>query len=146
MRGRVAVALALTVGALVVAACGGSDDETTPGTKAEPSASVPSAGAPIPGGGLSVQEAIDSTLEGPLMVKGFVVADGSGSVQLCTTLAESFPPQCGDPSLEIEGLDLATVEGLQRDEADSGRAWTDTEVSVLGDLEDGAIVVSDTSI
>jgi hypothetical protein len=130
-----------------IAACGGTDPETTPApTQAEPPASTPSANAPIPGGGLSIQEAIDSTLDGPLMVKGFIVADGQRSVQLCSALAESYPPQCGGPSLEVIGLDLAAVAGLVRDEANPDRAWTETQVSVLGDVDDGSITLSDTSI
>jgi hypothetical protein len=144
---RAAAAAATIMTALGLAACGGSDPEATPPTtQAEPPASAPSAGAPIPGGGLSIQEAIDSTLNGPLMVKGFIVADGQGSVQLCSALAESYPPQCGGPSLEVIGLDLATVEGLSHDEASPDRAWTETEISVLGDVEDGSITVSETSI
>jgi hypothetical protein len=144
---RVATTAATIMTALGLAACGGSDPEATPPpTQAEPPASTPSAAAPTPGGGLSIQEAINSTLAGPLMVKGFVVAHGQGAVQLCSALAESYPPQCGGPALEVIGLDLATVEGLSRDETSPDRAWTETEISLLGNVEDGSITVSETSI
>lgn len=122
--------------ALVAAACGGSE-----GTAPEPG-STPSAGAPIPGGGLSVDEALASTLEGPLMVAGYLVA-AFDEVRLCSALAESYPPRCGGSSLLVAGLDLASVEGLQNA---GGVSWTDAPFSVLGDVEDGVLIVSTTSI
>jgi hypothetical protein len=67
---------------------------------------------------LTVEEAIDSTLAGPLMVKGFIVADGCGAVWLCTAVAEPFPPQCGEPTLKVEGLDLDAVDGSRRVDGD----------------------------
>lgn len=146
MKQRVLI-IGVVVGALAVGvgACGGTDvgQQPAPG---EATGAAPSAGAAIPGGGLSIQEAIDSPLAGPLMVAGFVVAAPDGSVRLCAVLAESFPPQCGGASLALKGLDLETVEGLVRDAADPGRAWTQTQVSLLGEIEDGVMTVSQTSI
>jgi hypothetical protein len=140
------MAAATIMTALCITACGSDPQATPPPTQAESPASTPSAAAPIPGGGLSIQEAIHSTLAGPLIVKGFVVANGQGAVQLCSALAESYPPQCGGPSLEVIGLDLATVEGLSRDETSPDRAWTETVISLLGNVEAGSITVSETSI
>ncbi len=72
------------------------------------------------------------------MVKGFVVVTGD-DWRLCSALAESFPPQCGGPSLAVQGAvdaDFA-VEGDVR--------WTETEVSLLGDVEGDVLRVSETS-
>jgi hypothetical protein len=102
---------------VALAGCGGAD---------EPDDAGPSAGAPIPGGGLTVSEAIASDLEGPLQVKGYVI-DG----RLCEAILESQPPQCGEPSLRIEG-DVPDVRA-------------DEQVSVIGDVEGDAIRISETS-
>ncbi len=104
---RLCNSLLLNLVVLVVAGCGGDDDGGSP-ARPEP----PAAGAPIAGGGLAVQEAIDSELDGPLMVKGFVVQTGD-EVRVCSALAESFPPQCGGERLRVIGLDPGSVPDLE---------------------------------
>ena len=137
------VLLALVL-ALATAACGGSDESSGSG---DPAGASPLAGAPIPGGGLTIAEALASELDGPLMVKGFLVAPDGQPVQLCSTLLESYPPQCGGDSLVVEGLDLATVNGLTKtDDPSLARVtWSDSEMSLLGSVEDGVLTVSSTS-
>ena len=136
------LALAL---ALSAAACGGGDESSAP-PPSDPA--PPSSGAPIPGGGLSIDEAIASTLGGPLMVKGFIVAPEGEPVQLCSALLESYPPQCGGSSLVVENLDLEVLEGLTStdDPSLAQVTWSAAEVSVLGDVADGVITVSETSL
>ena len=73
-----AFALAAIVAALALAGCGGSGDE------AEPAGGAPAAGAAIPGGGLTIAEAVASTAEGPLLVKGYVVEVGWRSTKIRT--------------------------------------------------------------
>ena len=153
-RSRLALVIALAALAVAAAACGGSDGENgdadaAPAPAPQPSdAAAPSAGAAIPGGGLSIEEATASPLEGPLMVNGYLVALDGEDVQLCSMLAESYPPQCGGPSLMVNGLHLETVDGLVQpdDPALAGTAWSEEPVSILGDIEDGVITVSETSI
>ncbi len=120
---------ALLVGfaALALGACGG--DATTPTDAA--------------GGTLSIEQALAAG-GGPLTVKGYVVAPEGESVRLCSALLESYPPQCGDPSLVVEGLDLAAVDGLiQTAEPDLAQvSWTDTEVAVTGELGNGVLTVA----
>ena len=108
--------------AAMLAGCGGTAETTPP----EP---APSAGAPAPGGGLSVQEAIDSELEGSLMVRGYLI-ERDGELRLCEAILESSPPQCGEPSLRVEGRAPAASE---------------ERVSLLGEVEGGTITVSETS-
>jgi hypothetical protein len=133
--GLASLAAALALG---VAACGGSGEAPTD------TGSVPSSGAPIPGGGLTIDEALASTLPGPLVVKGFVVAPEGEPVRLCSLLLESYPPQCGGTSLVVVGLDLSTVDGLvQTAEPDLAQvSWTDAEGSILGEIEDGVLTVA----
>jgi hypothetical protein len=123
------------------------DDDSTADALVSPSSGDESgnadSGAPITlavGPGLSVQDAINSTLDEVLLVNGFVVVTNDVT-HLCEALAESFPPQCGGVSLVVEGLDLDLVDGLER----SGNVqWTNFPLQVLGDVEDGMITVSGT--
>ena len=87
MRAPVAVVIALV---LFVAGCGSGDG----------------------GAVLSVEEAVNH--QGRAEVTGFLHANGS-DVRLCAAVLESYPPQCGRPALDVEGLDLASVDGLQRE-------------------------------
>lgn len=108
--------VALLLSVLALAACG-ADDEG-------------GGAAPIPGGGLSVQEALDSDLDGPLLVRGYLI-ERDGELRLCEAILESSPPQCGEPSLRVESETLTPSE---------------ERASVLGEVEDGTITVSETSI
>ena len=124
MRSLALLGLVLTLG---VAACGGGSEQKP----------VPASGMPIAGGGLSVSEALASDLEGPLMVKGYVVV-ANGETRLCEALAESPPPQCGGASLRVEGLDLAGLDLQER----NGVRWSATTVSLLGPVKDGTLTVT----
>jgi hypothetical protein len=134
---------ALLVGAsLALAACGGSQTDGAGGSSAPPAA-----GAPAPGGGLTIDEAIASTAQGPLAVKGYLVVSEDRSARLCDALLESYPPQCGGSSLAVEGLDLAGVYGLTKpnDPSLAQVLWTDSQVSLLGTVDDRTLTVSATS-
>ena len=117
--------VALLLSVLALAGCGSDTDEPQAGSTA-----APSAGAPIPGGGLSIEEAIESELEGPLLVRGYPI-ERDGEVRLCEAILESSPPQCGEPSLRIEGP--APPASEQR-------------VSLLGEVDGETITVSETAI
>jgi hypothetical protein len=68
--------------ALALTACGEDAGGSTSDT--------PDSGAPADGG-LTVAEAKASDLDGPLMVRGYIVAEGA-VVRLCEVLMESFRP------------------------------------------------------
>lgn len=121
---------------LALAACGG-------GEEVEPQPTQPPATAGVAmGPGISIEEARASDLEGPLLVNGNLLADGD-EVRFCSALAESFPPQCAGPSLQVEGVKLEEIDGLVRE----GRvAWTDRPIQLLGTVEDGVLSVSTTSV
>ena len=120
---------ALLILCLVLAAC---DVGTAP-------SSAPS-GDPVlvivdgePGSaGISVAEARG---HGPtddiVAVTGALFAAPDGSVMLCDAIAESFPPQCGGARLRVEGLDLASVPGLQ---TEGEVSWAEG-VTLLGSVE-----------
>jgi hypothetical protein len=114
-------ALVLLV-ALAIAGCG-NDDEPA---------------APAPAGQLSVEQALEVSSDEPVLVRGFlVVAD---EARLCTALAESYPPQCGGPSLVVTDLPARELRGLKRAQ---GVAWSETLVALHGFVEDGVLGVLD---
>lgn len=125
---------------IALAGCGGaasdgrSDPESDLGTSVSPGAGMPA------DGGLSVEEATASDVPGPLMVTGFLVAEGD-EILLCDVLLESFPPQCGGASLVVEGLDLGAYE--TRSEGDT--TWSDSPVSLLGEVQGGTLRASGTA-
>lgn len=101
------------------------------------------AGAPAPGGGLSVAEAIDTDAEPPLLVQGLLRRGEQGILRLCEVALESYPPQCGGASLVVEGVALEDVRGDMQE--DSGVAWID-QASLLGEVQGNRFVVSQTSL
>jgi hypothetical protein len=133
-RSRPAVAVLL---ALALAACGTGDDPAD-GTATPP----PSGGSADivlvivdgePGGpGISVAEALEhQPTDDIVAVTGALFVDPDGTVRLCDAIAESFPPQCGGARILVDGLDLASVPGLQ---AEGEVSWADS-VTLLGSVE-----------
>ncbi len=94
------------------------------------------------GPGLSVAEAIASTLEGPLLVNGFIFTKAS-DVWLCSSLPREQDPTCGEPSIAVAGLDPTTIDGVQLLE---GVGWTNETTQVLGVMIDGVLTVSGTML
>jgi hypothetical protein len=128
------LAAALAALLLLAAACNDDDDSDDGGDGATPT--PPSSAV---GPGISVAEALASTLDGPLLVNGFVVVR-DGEARLCEALAESFPPQCGGVSLLVEGLDLDAIEGLT---SEQGTTWSDQQIQLLGEVEDGVLTIAE---
>ena len=123
MRGtRAALLLVATVSAaLALTGCGG--DST-----ADPATPPPSSGMVLPGGGLSVAEAIATDAEPPLAVGGWIVASGDDA-RLCSGYAAAAAEPCVEPSLALEG---------------TGSEASGTRVSLLGAVEGDTFVVSST--
>jgi hypothetical protein len=117
-----------------VAGCGGDEAPPADGGSEPPAASEV----------MSVEEAVASGAAGLVTVRGFLLAADGEPVKLCAALAESYPPQCGVASLVVEGLDLSTVEGLTTPtEPDYAHtSWTDAEIRLTGELDDGVLVVA----
>lgn len=114
--------------ALTIAACGGG--ETLPDDDA------PASGI---GPGISITEAIESELEGPLLVNGYLFVDAQEKVIFAESIAESFPPQPGGSTLEIEGLDLSEIQGLESAE---GVSWTESPIQLLGTVQGEKLIIS----
>ena len=111
----------------------GGASATTPSAPADEEWTLVIAdGDPGDGPGMSVSEALT---HGPtddiVTVTGALFVNADGTVLLCDAIAESFPPQCGGDRIAVDGLDLATVAGLQ--EA-NGVQWAEGVV-LLGSVE-----------
>jgi uncharacterized protein YfiM (DUF2279 family) len=96
------------------------------------------------GPGISVSDALASTLDQPLLVNGFLYVAADGTVYLSDALAESYPPSIDlSQSLEVVGLDLEGVAGRQNAQ---GVTWTDAPIQVAGEVSGATITVAgDTS-
>ncbi len=143
---RTALALVGLLITLALTACGGgqarppastvtstSNSATSSSTPVDTSGAVAVAGAAIPGGGLSVDDARSSTLIGPLMVHGFAVLAG-GRVLLCSVRAADGAG-CEGSSLDVTGLTAGKAEAL----AAQG------DISLLGEVRNGVLTVSATA-
>lgn len=130
----------------IAGACleGEPDCNDTPGDLPPPGDSADEPLAPSPAlvnGGLTVSEALATDAEGAIAVQGFLlVADGTSL--LCDALAESFPPQCGGPSIEITGYEEALGAPIT---SAQGVSWTEESVGFLGEIVDGTFVVDPTT-
>ena len=119
-----AIAPGAIVASFVLTGCGG---ESAP--PADASSTSPSSGAVLPGGGLSVAEAIATEADPPLAVTGWLVRTDSGP-RLCSGYAPAAAEPCGEPSLALEG----DVTGQ-----------TGEKVGLLGSVDGDVFVVSSTT-
>jgi hypothetical protein len=99
----------------------------------------PAAGQGAMGPGISVEEAIASDLDEPLLVNGTLLVDEGGTVRLFDALSRSLPPQGVGASLIVEGFDESSIEWSEAD----GVRWS-VPTQVLGTVSDGVLTVSPT--
>jgi len=122
----------LLVVVLLATACG--DDSDSDEVAVATSTPVDSqGGVPASIGGI-----IDGDISGDINVLGYVVIDENGT-RFCSVLLESFPPQCGAPSVDLVDLDTTALD-LQEER---GVRWTDDIVILLGRYRDGTFTVLD---
>ena len=127
------VAVVLAIGSIALArAATDRDDDAVPAAPAVPGAAgtLLAPTAKIGADGISIADAIASPSPENLLVFGYLVETGDG-LRLCSGLLESEPPQCGGPSLAIEGS-----PGIE--------PGTD-RTTVLGQVDGGRLVVVDLS-
>ena len=122
------LALIAMLAAAALAGCGNEDEPATAVTQ------VSGLGA---GPAISIDEAIASASDEPVLVQGNLLADRR-EVRLCSGFAESLPPQCAGPSLLVRGLNPEEVDGL---ETFGGVSWGGVEL--LGVVADGTLTVSE---
>ncbi len=140
------------VAVLALASCG-SDDNTTAGTDpttttsdqlatttpttvptstgstgTEPPATTAPSDTP-----LSVAEVLEIGDDNLHQVAGFVVTVDQ-IPRLCAALAESDPPQCGEPSIALAGEPTSNLDALFGNQLTTGNgvSWTPNPVNVTG--------------
>lgn len=92
------------------------------------------------GPGISVQDALASTLDEPLLVNGLFYVTADNVVYFTDTLAESYPPQMDvTRSLRVEGIDPEVLAGLERS---GGIAWSNAPTQLVGRVSGSVITVS----
>ncbi|MCK9875503.1 hypothetical protein MXD59_06900 [Frankia sp. Ag45/Mut15] len=114
------------------AACSSSD---APGPT--PNSSPRSSPESTPGGVLGVAEARRASAGTVVSVRGYVLLEPDGTSRLCTGLAGSYPPQCGEPALRLVGTDPTRLENPSHA---SGVTWTG-ETVLIGTVQDGVLTV-----
>ena len=112
------------------------DNDLFPGGEPNDGLEPGSSSGMIVPGGLSVSEALETDAAGIVAVSGFYFSTGEGT-WLCEVLAESFPPQSGEPRLALgdtSGIDLGVLTTAQ------GVTWSDHHVTIFGEISDGTLV------
>ncbi len=111
-RWRLLLAL-VVVGAMVSTACGNDDSPAEPPR-------------------LTVEQLVARSADTPIAAQGFLI-DQQGVTRLCAAVLESYPPQCGEPAVELVGLELATLAGRQTDQ---GITWKESLVVTVQRRQD----------
>ena len=106
--------------ALIFAACGGPAASSTPPGSAPPAASAPLAAALDLGLDALVASIGEHDGKAVRVIGNLVAQDGVA--RLCGALLESYPPQCGGPSLKILGEIPADVVNRLDRTSDPGLA------------------------
>jgi hypothetical protein len=106
---------------VMLAACGGGPNSGAPGNSA-----------------ITVKQALTAKPGEAVLVRGALIVSG-GIARLCYAVLESYPPQCGGPSLVVRELDLNSVGELT---SANSVTWSDREVRLRGTVTDGTLTVS----
>jgi hypothetical protein len=118
----------------VLTGCGDDDDDGS--SASSTSASTPTA-TTVPAGPITVEQLVARSADTPVATQGFLHVVGDVA-RLCGAILESYPPQCGQPAVELVGLDLEAVDGLTSAE---GVNWKESIVLTLERSADGRFTV-----
>ena len=111
--------------ALAIVSCGDDDDDVA-------SSTTEMAGDPI-----TVEQLVARSADTPITVRGLLISTGS-EARLCAAILESYPPQCGEPSVVLVDVDVSTVVGVERA---GDVAWLDGAVVEVQRRQDGTFAV-----
>ena len=135
--GAILLVAALALAAVLIFIPWSSTNEATVGG-ADPGAPVVMGVGP----GISVRDALASTLDEPLLVNGLYYVNADGVVYFTDTLAESYPPSIDVArALRVEGIAPGDLAGLEQS---GGISWSATPTQLAGSVDGGVITVSGT--
>ena len=86
---------------------------------------------------LTVQQLVDRSASTPVDVQGLLHVS-SGVTRLCAATLESYPVQCGKPSIELVGLDVGAIAGTTTAE---GVTWKEGVILNVERIENGRYTV-----
>ncbi len=87
---------------------------------------------------LVLEDALRYSSDTPVTVTGYFLVEG-GAPHLCASLAESDPPQCGGPKLDVVSLPRRIPP--MHESADGRVRWVGEQVTVMGVVSDGEIAI-----
>lgn len=86
---------------------------------------------------ITVQQLVDRSASTPVEVQGLLHVS-SGVTRLCAATLESYPVQCGKPSVELVGLDIGAIAGTTTAE---GVTWKEGVILNVERTENGHYTV-----
>ncbi|HEY5663162.1 MAG TPA: hypothetical protein VIS05_03910 [Ilumatobacter sp.] len=101
------LAVVAMLGAALLVACGDAD----------PRFDTPPDAPPI-----DVAQLVARSADTAIAVQGFVI-DRDGTTRLCAAVMESYPPQCGEPAVELVGLDLTALPAVHTEQGVTWQEW-----------------------
>lgn len=94
-------------------------------------------GEPTTGEPITVDQLVARSASTPVGVQGLLHVS-SGVTRLCARTLESYPVQCGKPSVELIGLDISTIAGTT---AAEGVTWKEGVVVIVEPAGNGRYTV-----
>jgi hypothetical protein len=88
-----------------------------------------------PDGSVDVDAAVTAGIQGPFLISGFYLKDDSGE-RICSSLMESFPPQCGGTSLSLRRASEADLQVT----SSGGVTWSESPLTFEGEIDGDAFV------
>jgi hypothetical protein len=89
-------------------------------------------------GGMTVKLALLQAAGEPIVITSSIIGT-SEELRFCDVVAESLPPQCGEPSIVIANPELIDLDDLR---LDKGVYWSETTTTLTGYVEDGVFHVT----
>jgi hypothetical protein len=87
-----------------------------------------------PGSLVAIGDVLGTDVDVEVRVRGPVFRM-AGTTRICSAILESFPPQCGEPSLVVEGWD---IDADERARTEGGVTWVES-VELTGTMSDGVL-------
>jgi hypothetical protein len=84
---------------------------------------------------LTVGQAVAVADGTEVQVRGVLIEDG-GTLFVAEALAESYPPQPGGATIEVDGFDITTLDGL---ESAGPVRWLDRPTTLTGVMVGGRL-------
>jgi len=125
-----AIVAVLAAAALLVSGCGSSSND------GEGAATTTTTDSGSSGEIMNVEEASAQGDGTGVTVKGFLIED-SGTLRISDLIAESFPPQSGGATMEVEGLVIEVFDGISEE---GSVRWRDEPATITATVEQGKLV------